>query len=348
MKIAYIFAYFGDGGGAEENAFLLASKAKESGEKPVFIASTISEASKERIQKAGFDLKILPMESSFNIFAVFKSAISLKKIVQTEKIDVIHVHMLREQSLAIFAKFFGGKFGLIRTFHRFDQFNWKMKPIMSMYRNYTDAFISISELMSKYLKYNGLTEKIEMINNGVTKIAAPKHDKAMGFIGRLAKEKGILEFIKSNMDILNDTKLVIAGTGPDFAEIKKVITDNKLNVELLGQVHGAEKTDFFKKISVLLLPSETEVLPTVVLEAYSCGLPVVAFRIDSLKALIKENNGILIDYKNYVQMGQKALQLMPNSNDYFSTNIKTYELNYSVDVMWRKTYRLYKSISAKH
>lgn len=347
MKIAYVFAYFGDGGGAEENAFLLASKAKESGEKPVFIVSTISGATKERLRKAGFGLIILPMESSFNIISVFKSAISLKKIIQKEDIDIIHAHMLREQSLAIFAKFFGGKFILIRTFHRFDQFNWKMKPIMSMYRNYTDAFISISELMSKYLKDNGLTEKVEIINNGVPKVLAPKHDKAMGFIGRLAKEKGILEFIKSNMDILHDTKLVVAGTGPDFAEIKKVVDDNKLNVELLGQIHGAEKTDFFKKISVLLLPSETEVLPTVVLEAYSCGLPVVAFRIDSLKALIKENNGILIDYKNYLQMGQKALQVMSNLDGYSSTNIKTYETNYSIDIMWDKTYWLYKSFSAK-
>jgi len=347
MKIAYIFAYFGDGGGAEENAFLLASKAKEAGHKPVFIVSTISEVSKVRLQKAGFKTVVLPMESSFNIFAVIKSAISLKKIIKTEKIDIVHSHMLREQSLAIFAKYFGGKFALIRTFHRFDQFNWKMKPIMPMYSKYTDAFISISELMNDYLKDNGLDEKVHLINNGVPKVEAANHKRAMGYIGRLAKEKGILEFVKSNINILHDNKLIIAGPGPDFEEIKKIVDENKLDVELLGRVSGTDKTNFFKKISVLLLPSDTEVLPTVVLEAYSCGLPVVAFKLDSLTSLIKKENGVLVDYHDYKQMGQSALGVLSNLKGYCEANTATYKLNYSVDVMWAKTYKLYQSVLSK-
>ena len=344
MKIAYIFAYFGDGGGAEENAFLLASKAKESGQESIFIVSTISEISKARLQNAGFKTILLPMESSFNIFEVIKSAISLKKIIKTEKIDIVHSHMLREQSLAIFAKYFGGKFALIRTFHRFDQFDWKMKPIMAMYRKYTDAFISISDLMNSYLNNNGLDKKVYLINNGVPKVEAVSHKKAMGFIGRLSKEKGILEFVKSNVNILHDNKLIIAGPGPDFEEIKGFVDKNKLNVELLGRVNGADKTNFFKDISVLILPSETEVLPTVVLEAYSCGLPVVAFRLDSLKALIKENNGVLVEPFDFVEMGKKSLQILSNSDKYFVANTKTYESSFSVDVMWTKTYKLYKSV----
>ena len=41
MKIAYAFAYFGDGG-AEAHALILAKKAKENGDNPIFIISKSS------------------------------------------------------------------------------------------------------------------------------------------------------------------------------------------------------------------------------------------------------------------------------------------------------------------
>jgi L-malate glycosyltransferase len=344
MRIAYVFAYFGDGG-AEEHAFLLAQKAKQAGHEPLFIISSSSDLSLKRLQNEKFKTINLPMESSFGLFSVRKSAISLKKIIKSEKIDIVHTHMLREHSLAILAKYFGGKFILIRTFHRFDQFNWKMKPLMPMYRRLTDAFISISATMTDYLKANGLTDRVHLIENGVAKVVAPKHSKALGFIGRLAKEKGILEFVRANTSILRDNKLVIAGDGPDLQDIKKIAEANKLNVGLLGKI--TSKADFYKKISVLVLPSETEVLPLVVLEAYSCGLPVVAFDIESLRSLITKDNGALVKFPDYVQMGQAGLKLLSNSGKYYGPNVARYESNYSADIMWAKTCALYESLSIK-
>jgi L-malate glycosyltransferase len=343
MKIAYVFAYFGDGG-AEEHAFLLAQKAKQAGHEPLFIISSSSDLSLKRLQNEKFKVINLPMESSFSLFSVGKSAISLKQIIKLEKIDIVHTHMLREQSLAILAKYFGSKFILIRTFHRFDQFNWKMKPLMPMYRRLTDAFISISAAMTDYLKANGLVDRVYLIENGVAKVAAPKHSKALGFIGRLAKEKGILEFVKANINILRINKLVIAGDGPDLEDIKKTIVANKLNIELLGRVLNETKTDFYKKISVLVLPSETEVLPMVVLEAYSCGLPVVAFDVGFLKRLITKDNGVLVRFPDYAQMGQEAFRLLSASDKYYEPNIAAYESKYSNDIMWGKTYDLYRSL----
>lgn len=341
MKIAYLFAYFGDGG-AEENAILLAQKAKESGNDVIFIIDNHSNESLKRLRKDGLRVLNLPMASSFNPIMVLKSVVGLKNIIRSEHIDIVHSHMLREQSLAITAKIIGVKFALIRTFHRLDQFNWKMRPLMPIYRKFTDAVISISDNMSSYLKANSLVKNVYLIKNGVAKISISKHDKALGFIGRLTAEKGILDFIKANIDILRDNKLVIAGDGPDLGAIKKVIDDNKLNVELIGWIQN--KTDFFKKISVLILPSSTEVLPLVIIEAYSCGLPVIAFDLDSLKDLIGADNGMRIDYPNYAKMGQNALELLDRSESYYKSNITKYESEYSVDLMWNKTSKLYKSL----
>lgn len=343
MKIAYIFAYFGYGG-AEENAIILAQKAKAVGDTVIFIVGDFAPEAQLRLQKEEFKIVNLPMKSSFGVSAVLRSAIDLKKIIQFENIDIVHSHMLREQSLAIIAKLVGAKFGLIRTFHRLDQFNWKMRPLMPIYRKFTDAFISISEMMSDYLRENRVTNRTFLIKNGIPKVEAKSHERALGFIGRLAKEKGVLEFIKANIDLLRKNKMVIAGDGPDSGAIRDLIKSEHLNIEFLGRVANSDKADFYKKISVYVLPSEAEVLPYVVLEAYSCGIPVVAFDIDSMKALISKENGVLVDYPDYVQLGQEAVKLLSDSSKFYEANIKKYESEYTADIMWAGTRKLYESV----
>ena len=340
MKIAYVFAYLGDGG-TEDHAILLAKKAKESGCEPFFIVSSYSEAGIQKLKAGNIRFYDLPMRSSFNPLSVMRSVIGLKRIIKQEGVDIVHAHMLREQSLAILVKIIGGKFVLIRTFHRLNQFNWKMKLLMPIYLKFTDAVISISSTMSGLLEANGWGNSYTLIKNGVAKVDAPKHDRAIGFIGRLSTEKGILKFIEANIELLRKNKLIIAGTGPDFNAIKKITDDNKLNIELLGNV--LDKASFYKKISILLLPSDHEVLPLVILEAYSCGLPVVAFDIKPLLELVDKENGILVKFPDYAQMGREVLRLLPISSRYYKSNINTYESKYSDDIMWSKTYKLYQS-----
>ena len=123
MKIAYVFAYFGDGG-TEDHATVLAKKAKESGNEPIFVISKYSDKAIEKLQD--YKVIILPMDSSYNPFSVIKSVVGLKKIIKSESVDLVHTHMPREQSLAIAVKMIGGKFKLVRTFHRLDHFTWKI------------------------------------------------------------------------------------------------------------------------------------------------------------------------------------------------------------------------------
>lgn len=342
MKIAYIFAYLGNGG-AEDHAVLLAKQAKLAGNTPLFIIDGFSTTSRDRLEKLEIKVKHLSMNSSFNPIKVVKSLIGLCKIIKNEKIQIVHTHMLREHSLAVILKIFGLKFGLIRTFHRFDQFNGKMRLLLPVYRKYTDAFVGISNGMIEYLKSNGVSSKLHLIENGVEKIEASSHQKAIGFIGRLAEEKGILKFIESNLDLLRKHKMVIAGDGPDFNKIKKVVEKNNLQVKMLGRV--SDKSEFYEKTSVLALPSRTEVLPLVILEAYSCGLPVVAFDIDSMRDLVNQENGELINFGDYKKMGETAEKLAFDGEKYKKKNIEKFEMNYSADIMWAKTLDLYNRLS---
>lgn len=341
MKIIYPFAYFGDGG-AEEHAILLAKKAKQAGNEPIFVISSASKSALKKLRIEKIRVVRLEMESSFNPVAVLRSIINLKKIIKDESVELVHTHMLREQSLAVMVRILGVKFKLIRTFHRLDQFSWKMKLLLPMYFKYTDAVISTSKSMSRHLDINGWSGRHVLVENGVAKVLTSGHGDAVGFIGRLTKEKGIYEFIKANIDIFHDIKLVIAGDGPDYDKIKQLIDDNKLNVELLGNV--TDKVSFYEKVSVLVLPSETEVLPLVILEAFSCGLPVVAFDIESLKDLILKENGKLSHFPEYKQMGKDSVALLLNSDKFQKPNVDKFDKYYSDQIMWNKTNKIYQLV----
>lgn len=343
MRICYPFCYPG-GGGTEWHALYLAREARKSGDEVFFILNGEGFLT-EQVKKEGFASMQLDMSSSFNPIKVLKAILALKKYFKENEIDIVHTHMLREQALAIGAKIFGAKIKLIRTFHRVDQFNWKMKPLMWLFNLETDYFIAISNYMIGYLKENGIKGPVELVYNGVTRIPAEKHEKALGFMGRVVPEKGILNFVKENYKLLENKKFYVGGVGEDLEKLEQFVKDKKLkNIDILGRVH--DTTGFFEKISVFVLPASHEVLPLVALEAFSCGIPVVAFDLPVLAEMIDGKNGIRIECGDYKKLAETALEMLNGNKlaEYQKAAKESYENNYTIEQMWHKTEALYKKV----
>lgn len=334
MRICYPFCHPG-GGGSEKYALYLANKAIEVGHEVLFVLGQDGPLVKE-LERGGFEYTFVPMKSSFNPFLVISSGLRLRRLYEEKKIDVVHTQMLREHSLSIAAKIFGSNIKLIRTFHRLDQFNLKMKPLKWLYRNATDAFIAPTDFIENYLKTNGIKEKIHRVNNGVVKVEVKTHQNKAGFLGRLVPEKGILEYIKEN----KDDELIVGGEGPLGLELEKYPI-----AKLLGNITDLER--FFSEISLLVLPSKTEVLPLSVLEAFSAGVPVVAFNLPSLKGIITEENGVMVPEGDYKKMGEAVRNLLSKQEALEKLSakaIQNYENKYTVDEMWEHTEGVYRKV----
>jgi len=157
MNICYVVENSGIGG-AEKYALYLAKEAQKDGHKVSFV---LGKKGPLEIEARNLKIKtqITPMPSSFNPFSVLKSIFALKKYFKENDVEIVHTQMLREHSLALGAKIIGAKIKLVRTFHRLDQFNWKMKPLMWLYRRQTDGFIAVSEYVSQYLQQIGGSEQ---------------------------------------------------------------------------------------------------------------------------------------------------------------------------------------------
>ena len=135
----------------------------------------------------------------------------------------------------------------------------------------------------------------------------------IGFVGRLEKEKGIVNFVSAIPLVLRQTKGVkffIVGTGKLIDEVRNVI-GNYTNVRLFGWVPNKRLPRILNEIKLLVVPSHTEGLPAVVLEAMACGVPVLATAVGGIPDVIKDGKtGFLLRSNDPKHIAEKIVELL--------------------------------------
>ena len=166
-------------------------------------------------------------------------------------------------------------------------------------------------LYSEYLikewqmeKYNSkiLISHRHFINFDKFNIHKPfnKRKNFIGYIGRLSPEKGVLNLIKCVEHLKNKTdfKFLIIGEGSLKWELDKFVNDENLkdNVNFLGWKSREEISECLNELKLLVLPSYTEGLPNVIIEAMACGTPVLATKVGGIPDLIQDGKtGFILD-----------------------------------------------------
>ena len=87
---------------------------------------------------------------------------------------------------------------------------------------------------------------------------------------------------------------VLVGEGEARPAIEELLREYSLtNVQLAGARHGTDLVDSYRWADVLVLPSDKEGMPLVVLEAMASGLPVVATDVVGTRELLGDA-GVLV------------------------------------------------------
>jgi glycosyltransferase involved in cell wall biosynthesis len=114
----------------------------------------------------------------------------------------------------------------------------------------------------------------------------------MGYIGRLISEKGALQFIQSLPLILKDkqAKVIVIGDGDLRDEIEQILEKNDIRskIELLDWVDNKQLPQYLNNIRLVVVPSDYEGLPNLVLESMACGTPVLATPVGGVPDIIRE------------------------------------------------------------
>jgi glycosyltransferase involved in cell wall biosynthesis len=190
-----------------------------------------------------------------------------------------------------------------------------------------------SEWHKKYMTENyGYKEKYFIIPNSIRtdkfKPGKIKKENKIVFIGRDMEKKG-LKYLKQAIELLgNRYRLVHIDGG---------VTDEQLIKEL-------SSSRVFVMPSIIASDNDSDGIPTAVMEAMACGIPIVSTNIRALPEAV-EGCGIIIEPKNPEQITDAVKKLMANktlSKKYGKNGIKRAKEKFDVVKNSRKLIELFE------
>ncbi len=119
----------------------------------------------------------------------------------------------------------------------------------------------------------------------------PDRPPLIGYIGRLSGEKGVQHFANALPAILSDRqdlRVLIGGDGQLKDSIAATLQEEGLTarVDLPGWIPHDDLPAYLNQLRLLVLPSYTEGLPNIMLEAMACGTPVLATPVGAVPDVI--------------------------------------------------------------
>jgi glycosyltransferase involved in cell wall biosynthesis len=186
-----------------------------------------------------------------------------------------------------------------------------------------DKVICLTQTEAKELvDFRCPLEKINIVPNAVdTELFKPfvsRTDNLVVWSGRFVSEKGLeylLEAAEITLTKIKSVHFLLIGYGPLKAKILRLINERKLcNVHVVGPLTRQEIANILGKAAVFAFPSLREGLPVSVLEAMSCGLPVVGFNISGVKDIVTHNGtGFLVPPKDSKQLSEAIITLISDN-----------------------------------
>lgn len=265
----------------------------------------------KNIKKEKFDFVIL---EAGDIPKLEKFIINVAKIIKKEKF-IYHIHM----DIANFS--YRYKKLLSEHFGHFINVSQKMN----------DLFLNSYEIAPEksHILYNCTNEKdfkkIDKIklNKLKEKYNITKNDFVIIFVGRLVKEKGVLELIQSVKKI-NKSNIKLICCGSDFSSnknqteyimnLQKEIKNNN-NIILTGQIPHGELINYYKLATIQVIPSIwEEAAGLVALEGMINGLPLIITNSGGMVEYVDENNALIIANDNDI-IDNLSLAILDLYND---------------------------------
>lgn len=233
-------------------------------------------------------------------------------------------------------------------FNEFLNANGSLKQIIARPLTNASALIATSTSLKTTLHHFGL-HQVHVVNNPVdTGFFKPKPRKEAYclLVGRMEEQKGVDLLLRAFASIESDLKLRLAGEGSLCQEYKDLARhlDIEHKVEWLGELSREEVRNQMQGCSFYVLSSRHETFGNVLLEAMSCGKPVLATECGGPSDIVDERTGILCETS--AEGLRSGLEIMLKKRAQFNSNeIRSYvESNFSPSVWAQNLESVFKSI----
>lgn len=276
----------------------------------------------------------LNRKSSFS----FLIAIKLAKIIDQNKIDIVHLHWTKDIPIVVLAKLFSQrKPKVVQTRHmmmtRFkSDFYHKF-----LYRN-IDCIIAVTKEVKNQLErfipqkirpqieqiYLGVDIPNQFTENEITSLKQElqcENSFVIGMVGRINEAKGqylLIEAIKKLKSKSLDLKVFFVGHAMDESYLEGL--NNKIveysledSIQFLGFVKQPQK--FMQMCDVMIMASKNETFGLVTIEAMAMGTCVIGSNSGGVLEIIKDEvDGLLFEQSNDNSLATKIQMLYNDRN----------------------------------
>ena len=142
-----------------------------------------------------------------------------------------------------------------------------------------------------------------------------------------------------------DFQCTLIGEGMDFEMMKQKAESLKLinKVSFTGLLEGQALADELASGDFLVLSSNYENMPVVILEALASGLPVVSTNVGGIKEMIDETKGILVEPRNQEALAEAIIKMIETYKNYDANYLRNSVIEkYGYESVGRFLDKMYK------
>lgn len=275
--------------------------------------------------------------------------------------DILHAHSFHVGRLPLFIKkkddvpFVITEHYSSINYDRLQKWQWKLGR--KIFKN-SNKNIAVSEHFAKLLESHFRQEFVYIPNVVDTEFFIPRNEKnsnnkvktflSVGFLNKNKNHSMLIEAFKIAFNGDENYLLNIAGDGTEKSKLESLIKEFRLEkqVSLLGELTREEVRDEMQKADYFVLPSKYETFGLVLIEAMSCGLPVIATRCGGPESIItNEKLGILCEIN--VEALIESIRII-TKKFLFSSYIREHVVSYySAKIIAKRLCSLYKNYVQK-
>lgn len=177
-----------------------------------------------------------------------------------------------------------------------------------------DGVIAVSRDLAHDLENFG-TKNVKVIYDGVDPTLFHKHaataraaEKCVLFVGNLVPVKSVVTLLEAMRTI--QAKLTIIGDGPLRASLEYEARVLGLNASFLGSIPHEELPSHYQAADLFVLPSRSEGVPNVLLEASACGTPWVASNVGGIPEIAHFGASRLVEPDNVAALATAIREML--------------------------------------
>lgn len=300
VKVAYVIDDLGRGGAQRQLSLLAPALAARARGAVVFCMSSVTEPFSDAIRAGGVEVHAFERRSSMDLVRLAL----LRRGIRDEGADVVHSFLDASNTYAYAAaRSLRLPVALSLRSDRLSLRGVRAHVLRAMLKN-AEAVVANSEAGHRTLVSQiGVDQaRALLVRNCVDAESFRNHARGgvptVGYVGRLVPLKRVDRLVESFSAVaaeIPEAELAIVGDGPERERLDALVEQRGLS----GRVTFAGAVDdvsaWLDRFTCLVLPSEWEGLPNVLLEALAAGLPVVAPPVGDVPSIVQDGRtGLLV------------------------------------------------------